>query len=75
LFEEDPLGLRVEQVRPVRLDLEVEELDGAVADVLAAGLDLREQPDQGAWKEGLTRLGTRVARFFLVQHTKTGKIT
>ena len=36
------------QLAGVRLDLEVEELDGPFADLVTPGLDLREQADQGS---------------------------
>lgn len=46
MFEKNCLSFGVEQVGGVRLDLQVEELDGAIADLLATGLDLGEEADQ-----------------------------
>ena len=48
MFEENSFSFGVEQVGGVRLDLQVEELDRALADLLAAGLDLGEEADQGS---------------------------
>ena len=54
MLEEDTFSFRVEQVGPIGLDLEVEELDGAIADLVTSGLDLREEADKGALnREGI----------------------
>jgi hypothetical protein len=46
LFEENCFCFRIEKIGAVGLDLQVQELDGAFADLIAAGLDLRKQADQ-----------------------------
>ena len=54
MLEEDTFSFRVEQVGPIGLDLEVEELDGAIADLVTSGLDLRKEADKGALnREGI----------------------
>ena len=51
LFEENCFCFRIEKIGAVGLDLQVQELDGAFADLIAAGLDLRKQADQSPCKK------------------------